>query len=362
MVEPNHKVLVQRFIDWDKVEARLARYPHIKALYPLESLRRCSQAKPYYCHYLAWRLGTWDDTLVFDATKWFDFFEDLIANASRLDGWKAGNAKKDALRDCSFDAFWGFLWELQMAKFVGDLKDVKAEWMKSGPDLKLTINEEFFFVECYTYRKSFAILEFIQELCTKIDYRIRVRHAPFLKLSLPKDDENDTNDFLDRLFKAILDRLQGLPHEPKDSSILFSDPCVPNFIVCLESDNLISPSTPPELFALLNMGEPEPYLKVAIKESVSNKKKQLEGHHPNLLAINYLLSLDYQIATALRTVPDLETLPEIWNACDAVLLASCGINELPSPSKVQLELKPNSAHPASKLIPWKQARSDGNKT
>ena len=55
------QVLVERFLSWDRVHERLARYEHIGRAYPIELLERHKTFSPYFCHYMAWRLGTWNN-------------------------------------------------------------------------------------------------------------------------------------------------------------------------------------------------------------------------------------------------------------------------------------------------------------
>jgi len=71
MREPAQKTLVNRFLNWETVERRAARYPNIAEQFSIERLQRCSDRPPYYCHYMSWRLGTWHDErlLHFDLPK-----------------------------------------------------------------------------------------------------------------------------------------------------------------------------------------------------------------------------------------------------------------------------------------------------
>lgn len=65
-----------------------------------------------------------------------------------------------------------------------------------------------------------------------------------------------------------------------------------------------------------------------MKEVLDNKRElnDLKSNRPNLLAVNLLLGQDYQLATALRTIPT----PNLGEEFDAVFLTACGIDEIPS--------------------------------
>ena len=54
------RYFVHTLIDWNRVRRRLERYPAIRSAFPETMLNESSENAPYYCHYMAWRLGTWD--------------------------------------------------------------------------------------------------------------------------------------------------------------------------------------------------------------------------------------------------------------------------------------------------------------
>jgi hypothetical protein len=139
MTEPAHKILINRFLDWHKVENRLHQFQHIGKLFNLDELKKCSDYPPYYCHYLAWRLGTWIDD------SWLTFFDNLLAQGMKLKGWDNNRINKG----CEFENFWSFIWELQVAAFFVKQSNGKVEWMKSGPDLQVTKDDINFFYRMY---------------------------------------------------------------------------------------------------------------------------------------------------------------------------------------------------------------------
>ncbi len=322
MEEPAHKILVHRYLQMERVEARLSQYHHIAAHYRVDDFIRCSEQAPYYCHYLAWRLGVWD------SPEWCSFLDDLFATAMLLDGWNNGKVKKGLFKDCRYEALWQLLWELQVAKFFTGIEGAEVQWLNAGPDLKISTVHGSFYIECYTYTKSFGIMEFISELFSQIDPRISVQHAVFNKLSLPKD--NNTDAFLDRVFRPILEQ----PALQENTVLSRAD----NFIVYVKGDDPLA-EPPSELVTLLmNTGNPEKYLQVALPEALGAKIDEnhrltngLEDHHPHVLAINFLLSPDYQVAQQMQVYLDKSLqLPDTWEKYDGVLLTFCGIHELPS--------------------------------
>lgn len=193
MKEPAHKILIDRFISWDLVKERLERYKNVGKFYTLNDLQNCSNKAPYYCHYLGWRLGTWENE------QWFEFFDKLLDNAITLSNWH----KARIPQGCEFENFWSFVWELQVAQFFSNSSKASVEWTNSGPDLKINSNWGQFFVECTIYRKSFGLEEFIGELLTHLHPGIRVHHIPFTIFSLPKD--KNIEFFLDELCVPFLD-------------------------------------------------------------------------------------------------------------------------------------------------------------
>lgn len=127
-----------------------------------------------------------------------------------------------------------------------------------------------FFVECTTYRKSFALEGFISELFGCIDTRIKVGHVPCLLFSLPKD--KDIESFLDGLFKPYLNP-KFLPQKLKESEKLSPlalpvPSCVKNLYVYLENPDADNYNHKLGQ-TLTSAGEPKDFLEVALKELLS---------------------------------------------------------------------------------------------
>lgn len=62
---PSQRQLVHEFVNWGIVEQRLQRFPAIGRAFAMKYLRSHQDTPPYYCHYMAWRLGTWNSESLF---------------------------------------------------------------------------------------------------------------------------------------------------------------------------------------------------------------------------------------------------------------------------------------------------------
>jgi hypothetical protein len=343
MTEPAQKILVRKYLDWDRVSNRLSRYEYIGKYYDFKALQDCSEKSPYYCHYLAWRLGTWLNENV------FIFLNELLKNGSKLPNWKEKIENEPPNKRYGYENFFHFLWELQVANFFSEIKGVSVEWTTSGPDIKISSNGKTFYIDCYTFTKSFAIELFIEELLLQIHPSIRVLHTPRIKFSLPKD--NGVNNFLDEIFRPYLD-----PHfieskvkeTEKEYPVLLPPQGINNLYIYIEGnnpDNYIPDRLPNA------SGIPEDYLRICLKEAICSKQKQLSNYHPNILAVNYLLSGDFQIAAnrqkdlnKLGLSEQISTL-NFFNKIDGLFFSACGINDVPSLKNSYLKIKDGVTHP-----------------
>jgi hypothetical protein len=317
MKESAHKALIDRCLSWNLVKERLSRYKNIGKFYKLEKLQSCSNKSPYYCHYMSWRLGTWK------SEEQFEFLDTLLGNAAQLPNWSIQRIPQG----CEFENFWSFMWELQIAQFFTNQPNTIVEWTKSGPDLKINSSTNLFFVECTIYRKSFGLEEFINELLSHIHPRIKAKHIPFNIFSLPKGQSIDS--FLDKLFRPLLDETyleEKIREVEKISPVILSTPKdIKNLYVFIESDTAkeFNPDQP-----WTSTGQPEGFLDIVVKEVLDNKRtsNELKLHRPNLLAVNLLLGVDFQLARALdSTIAD----PRLGTEYDALLLTTCGIDKIP---------------------------------
>lgn len=188
---PAQRKLVHELIDWRRVECRLRSYPAIGRIFSSEMLRNSSERPPYFCHYLAWRLG------VYEAENVFQRLEELLCCANQLPNWK--NESRSFLNTAEIADFWALVWQLQVAEHLCEVgRDVR--WDKSGdnarsPDLSAVVRGKRWYVECYVYRKSFDLTLFLEELLMNVDPQLRLRYTQCLPLSLPKG--RDRARFLD---------------------------------------------------------------------------------------------------------------------------------------------------------------------
>ena len=345
MREPAHLTFINRYLNWQRVGERLDRYKHIGKIFTIKKLQECSEKPPFYCHYLSWRLGTWEDE------RLFEFLDKLFEISTGLPGW---DKESRIPGGCEFDKFWGFVWELQTATFFADHLGLKTEWKKTGPDIQVSVDSASFFAECTTYRKSFALEEFIGELFSCIHPQIKAEHVPCLKFSLPKNNEIEV--FLDNLFEPYLNP-SFLPNKLRD--VQQTDPLelpIPsgakNFYVYLENQDAVDYNF--ELNQILtSAGDPTSFLKIALKEILSNKTSanELLQKHPNLLMVNFLLGNDWQLAKALRPMPK----PDLGITFDGVLLTACGIDRVPTFQSSFIEYR--LGHPIELLL----GRSDNKR-
>src|SRR3972149_648491 len=354
MTEPAHKILVRKYLDWEKVSNRLSRYEYIRKHYNLKALQDCSEKSPYYCHYLAWRLGTWENE------NWFIFFDELIKDGNSLSNWNNKIKAEDPSKRYEYEKFFHFLWELQVAKLFSEIKGVSVEWTLSGPDLKISSDGKTFYIECYTVTKSFGIELFIKELLNQIHHSIEILHTSCITFSLPRKNAADTEKFLNDIFSPYLNPCfidNKLKEAEKEWPVLLPTPQgIDNCYIYVKGNiqaEYISGRLPNA------SGIPENYLAVCFKEAIEAKAKRNSNNlsqHPNvLLAINFLLSTDFQgAANRQNELKELEisapiTLCDFGNTIDGIFFSACGINGVPSLENSYLKIKAGIEHPILSL-------------
>ncbi len=119
---------------------RLERYPAIRSAFPESTLKESSDKPPFYCHYMAWRLGTWN------TESHFANLESLLWQAKELQNWECEHS---LLTNGDYGTFWSLVWQMQVAarlREVGD--DVRWSEPSGGPDLSVRIHDKRWFVEC----------------------------------------------------------------------------------------------------------------------------------------------------------------------------------------------------------------------
>lgn len=191
---PAQRQLVHRFVDWGIVEQRLQRFPAIGRAFPVELLKEYQETQPFYCHYMAWRLSTWS------SESFFARLDELLDGAAKLPNW---SAEKPLLMSPEFSAFWSLVWQLQVAEYLCEIGS-SVQWASSGgPDLSVQVESETWYVECYTYHKSFGLALFIEELLQQLDASIRIQYDLCKPFRLPQNRE--CSGFLDRTLSDFTD-------------------------------------------------------------------------------------------------------------------------------------------------------------
>lgn len=288
MIDPNpaQRQLVHEFIDWKIVEQRLQRFPAIGRAFPVTLLRSRQETPPYYCHYMAWRLGTWNSESLFER------LDELLAGAEKLHCW---STEASLLKSADFSDFWSLVWQMQVAEYLCRIGS-NVQWAPSGPDLSAQVESETWYIECYTYHKSFGLMLFIEELLQQLDGSIRVQYDLCMPFSLPKDRAR--SDFLDRTLSDFTNpeyieraRSMALVKYP----VLLLPKCENSLLVYMEGPD-------PEVYVTdivpNRTGDSQTYLKVALSEAIRAKQNanSLDKRRPNLVAVNFCLSADAQFA------------------------------------------------------------------
>ncbi len=328
-IEPAQRELVHRLIDWKRIRSRHERYPAIRQAFPLETMKKGCESPPYYCHYMAWRLGTWTDESLFQR------LEELLGCADTIANWED---ERSLISDSGFSTFWSLVWQLQVAEYLHGIgEDVR--WAKSGPDLSVLVGHKRWYVECYTYQKSFAPLNFLEELLERIYPAIRIRYDRCLPFSLPSGTARER--FLHDVLVPFLDPAYLAKHK-KDAEqeypvVLFRDPgsSMHVFVEGSDADAYIPGRIPNRV------GDPESYLEIALREAVLAKRNSndLARHHPNLVAVNYLLSADYQLAESSRKTL---SLAENDSNIDVLTVSAVGIDERLTREKLEVVMLADS--------------------
>ena len=328
--KPAQRQFVHQLIDWKCVRRCCETYPAIGRAFPLETLKRGCEIPPYYCHYMAWRLGTWQDEALFRR------LEELLCCADALPDWKS---EEPLLSNTDFGAFWSLVWQLQVAEYLCTVgSDVR--WAKSGPDSSVQVGGERWFVECYTYQKSFGLLNFLEEVLLRLDPEVlRTEYDRCLPFQLARG--TGRTEFLDDILSPFLDPayLANAKERAKQEYpvVLYKHPSS-SLYVYVEGDGVCTPGIVPN-----GGGNPEGYLEVSLKEAVRAKRNSnaLKNHHPNLVAVNYLLSEDYQLAKSSR---ETLALPEDEPNIDVLAVSTVGIDERLTREKLEVVIGGRSPH------------------
>jgi hypothetical protein len=299
MVVPAQRTLVERYISWDRVKERLARYDAVQRSFPLDLLERHRDTPPYFCHYMAWRLGTWSNE------SFFARLEELLRLAESLPSW---GGERSLLENPDFAVFWALIWQLQVAEHLCSV-GTEVRWGNPGPDLSVEVNGRKLFVECYVFRKSFGLRLFLEEVLGHVGDDIKMDHDYCMPFSLPSDA--DVEAFLDDALRPFLDEagLEGLRVQARQTYPVVVVRPASSLVIYIDGDDpdQYDPTIVPSV-----TGDPEAHIAVILKEAIGQKtgKNNLVAHRPNLVAVNYLLSSDAQVAFRLRGLGHRVTLPD----------------------------------------------------
>ena len=349
--EPVQRKWVHQLLDWKLVEARSERFRAIGRTFPLTLLRKYEERAPYYSHYMSWRLGTWRDEALFER------LEELLVCAEALPNWKQEKASLVGSRD--YSEFWSFVWQLQMAEYLGSVGSEVA-WASQkapSPDLSAVVYGQRCFVECYVPRKSFGLLSYIEDVVSRVDQNIRVSYDRCLPFRLAAN--SSATDFVDKVLKRCLaqDRLADAKRkaETQYPVVLFKDEGS-SLYVYVEGENAdkYMPGIVPN-----RTGCPERYLELVLREALEAKRcsNGLRDHRPNLLAVSYLLSTDFQLAEALRGLPAAaQTDADVGAGIDTLTVSTAGINERLSKEKLKIVLDSGAANVALERIATRVSR------
>jgi hypothetical protein len=275
----------------------------------------------FYCHYMAFRLGAFNNERIFQR------IEQLLLVAEKLDGWCNESA---SLSNGDYGTFWALIWQLQVAEHFCK-QGATVRWMGNGPDLRVDNDDGCMFVECYTFRKSFDKICFLQDLLTALDSqgRLRITYDLCLPMSLqPEQFDHLMQPFVDEtaIVRFESDAEQRYP-------VIVSQLEETSIAVLFEGNDVSAydPSVFPK-----SVGSPALYFGVALKEMLNAKKgsnNSLSQHRPNRVFVNALLSADFQFSNSSQQVtePYEVTLPA---EIDAVSLTILGIDEELSEEKM----------------------------
>ncbi len=316
------KHFVHKLIDWERVNERLGRYPAIREAFSMEVLRATEESPPYYCHYMAWRLGTWSE----ESEGCLANLDHQLASAAELPNWENEDS---VLTNGEYPTYWSLLWQLQVAaklRAVG--RNVTWAGPGGGPDLSVDVDGERWHVECHVPRKSYFVLQFLQECLSKIlGLSVQDDYPLFSRMSLPEAAQ--LAQFLDEKLEPYCDASRREEASAKCVTIVYED----HFSVEVaeeewdsnESDDTVDRRRRP----LGQWGSPEQHVTAMLKGAVSSKgeSNRLGDHHPNVLAVNLLLTnaeaAEYHDRDGSMIAG---CAPELPASVDVLAVANCGID------------------------------------
>lgn len=313
------KHFVHKLIDWERVSQRLEQYSAIRDAFSMEMLRAAEDSPPYYCHYMAWRLGTWS----VESEGSLANLDDLLTNAAKLPNWEN---EESVLHNGEYATYWSLLWQLQVAAKLRSVgRSVAWGGPGGGPDLSVDVNGQRWHVECYVTRKSYFLLQFLQECLSKI-LRLSVQndYPLFSRISVP-----EANQFLEDKLEPYCDASRREEARAKCVTIVAGDRCSIEVAEEEWETNESDDTIEGRRRSRGRSGSPEQHVATTLSEAVSNKQdsNSLCDHRPNVLAVNLLLTsaeaaeyCDHDGNMIAGCVPELP------DALDVLAVANCGID------------------------------------
>ncbi|MXW16907.1 MAG: hypothetical protein F4123_10350 [Gemmatimonadetes bacterium] len=272
-------------------------------------LKESSEVPPYYCHYMAWRLGTWD------TEGHFANLETLLQQAMEQENWEC---ERSLLSNRENGTFWSLVWQLQVAarlREVGD--DVRWSEPGGGPDLSVRIRDQRWFVECYSIQKSYGLLEFLQECLSKVlGEPVQCGYTHFAKMSLPKG--SDIGGFLDSHLAPFCCPAYRERAQQQYVEVVYDGPGKVRVLV----EDWDEEGEEGDV-RTLSAGSPRNHVATMLRQAVNEKKdrNKLSENRPNVLAVNLLLT-DSAGAHFVRPNAIHETAPDLTGTGIDVLTAS----------------------------------------
>ena len=314
------KHFVHKLVDWKRVNERLRRYPAIGEAFSMEVLRSREERPPYYCHYMAWRLGTWS----VKSEGCLANLDHLLASAAKLPNWEN---EASVLNNWEYATYWSLLWQLQVAarlRAVG--RNVMWAGSGGGPDLSVDLDGKRWHVECYVPRKSYFLLQFLQECLSKLlGLSVQEDYPLFTQMSLPEPSQ-----FLDDKLEPYCDTFRREAASAKSVTLVYEDQYSVEVAEeewdTKESGDTVAGRKSP----LGQCGSPEQHVTAMLKGAVSSKgdSNSLDDHRPNVLAVNLVLTnaeaAEYHDGDGNMIA---RCAPELPTALDVLAVAYCGIDE-----------------------------------
>ncbi len=310
------KHFVHKLIDWERVNERLGRYPAIREAFSMEVLCSAEESPPHYCHYMAWRLGTWS----VESEGCLANLDNLLASAAELPNWEGEDS---VLKNGAYATYWSLLWQLQVAAKLRPVgRNVTWAGPDGGPDLSADVDGKRWHVECHVPRKSYFLLQFLQECLSKIlGLSVQEDYPPFARMFLPEPSR-----FLDAKLEPYCDASRREAASAKYVTIVYEDQCS---VEVAEEEWDTNESGDGRRRLLRQWGAPEQHVTAMLERAVSSKgeRNSLGDRHPNVLAVNLLLT-DAEAAEYHDRDGNMIAgcAPELPTAIDVLAVANCGID------------------------------------